>query len=318
MNRHLEGVPYGRVSVQVETDTSFTNDVDTIDVIASGVTLLMPPAPLVTQTHRIIASGGPVIIDGNGHTCLASYVPDGTTLDLTFSVEGRWIPASSSPTPGGPGATGPTGPAGADGANGATGTSGATGASGPAGTPGGATGPTGPAGASGSPGGATGATGASGTAGTAGSTGSSGATGATGPGGVQSLVTTSFTHITGDFSSSSFPYVTLLATTIAPVAGSSLRWQATVGFRLSAAGVVTFRLRDTVLGVIAGCAVTLPAAGSASAALLMQAFGVPASAFRDAFLEVSVYSVTGAVFAVNAQSAPDSDSAVLIVDNLSY
>lgn len=149
------------------------------------VALLLPPAPRTGQTHLLVANGGTITVDGNGHAVDGgASVSDGVTTSYTFCEPGVWVPSDS-------GGTGPVGPTGATGpATGPTGPSGAASTvTGPAGTTGptgpGTTGPTGPDGATGPGGGPTGPTGSSTTgptgASSLGPTGTNGATGPTGP-----------------------------------------------------------------------------------------------------------------------------------------
>lgn len=126
--RQIPSAPFDESAQNlIETDADYTLDrsVDIVDVTGPGVTLRMPANPQHGERHRLIASGGSVTIDGNGHPVGGGgVVPQGNSLDLTFSVLNKWTPEHAGST----GATGATGSAGATGATGATGGGGATGA----------------------------------------------------------------------------------------------------------------------------------------------------------------------------------------------
>lgn len=135
----------------------------------ADITVSLPEEPALGETHELMAMGGFITLDGNGHSIAGGVttITLGSSLILRFTSAGVWATFLGS------GAVGPQG------ATGATGSTGATGATGP-GT--GNTGGTGATGATGGTGG-TGATGpGTGNTGSTGATGNTGVTGATGPG----------------------------------------------------------------------------------------------------------------------------------------
>lgn len=157
-----------------ESSIILTNDVRQFNAIEDVIAVL-PPSPRLGQSHLLLAVGGQITIDGNGHDVEGSgFVAATTSTLVVFSKSGHWIPTATS------GPAGPTGPRGAP--TGPTGASssltGPTGAVGPTGAGG-----AGPTGADGPTGAATGPTGPS-DVGATGPTGAiSSATGPTGLGG---------------------------------------------------------------------------------------------------------------------------------------
>lgn len=129
----------------VRTDEDYLIDkgVDIVDAVAGQLTVLLPASPLHGARHRILATGGTVAVDGNGHNIISPgnipmptyVVMAGQAVDLTFSTENVWLPVCCSGATGPIGPTGDTGPTGPTGATGPTGPTGATGATGSAAGP---------------------------------------------------------------------------------------------------------------------------------------------------------------------------------------
>lgn len=170
-----------------DSSIHISNNVRQFEAVSS-CTAVLPSNPRIGQTHTFLATGGVITIDGNGHAVDGTGTVAATTsLDLTFTASGVWLPNAGSSGAGPTGPGGPTGPSGSP--TGPTGASSTiTGPTGPLGTgPTGpaVTGPTGPGGVTGPSGGPTGPTGAAGSAGvtgpSGGPTGPTGAAGATGP-----------------------------------------------------------------------------------------------------------------------------------------
>jgi len=91
----------------VDTDQDMTLDEYTDITSVSGlsskpgdisnpgfVTLRMPLSPRAGEVHSVLAAGANVLIDGNGNALAlsAQFVPNGSSLDITFSIEKKeWV-----------------------------------------------------------------------------------------------------------------------------------------------------------------------------------------------------------------------------------
>jgi len=84
----------------IETDEDHTLDcsIVVVEVTGPGVTLKMPAKPQYGERHSLIATGGAVKIDGNGHPIVGAggYIPEGSFIDLIFSLTNTWVPSFSS------------------------------------------------------------------------------------------------------------------------------------------------------------------------------------------------------------------------------
>lgn len=81
--------PQNLIRTNVNYTTLAPND--TIDVTGPGVTVKLTQSPIYGERKRIIATGGDVTVDGNGHTVTAggTVVPMGVAKDYSFTTE--WV-----------------------------------------------------------------------------------------------------------------------------------------------------------------------------------------------------------------------------------
>jgi hypothetical protein len=121
-----------------------------------------------------------------------------------------------------------------------------------------------------------------------------------------------------DFSTASAVFVPVLTTAITPVAGSSLRFLATANFvvdGITAPATAKFRLVDDQQGTLIGAEQTVLTKGEngCSISLLWELDGI-ADDLNTVTLECQVSSGT---LRIRPVTKPDSEGAVLIVDNFS-
>jgi len=93
--RQIPAAPFDENAQQiVETDEDYTLDrnINVVDVTGPGVTIKMPANPHHGERHSLIASGGAVTVDGNGHPILGGggSVSQGGFIDLIFSTTSAW------------------------------------------------------------------------------------------------------------------------------------------------------------------------------------------------------------------------------------
>jgi hypothetical protein len=103
-NRQIPSGPFNENAqrvIQVSSDYLVNDADDIIDIIADGVTVTLPANPLYGQRHRLLASGGNVAIDGNGHAVVGgiSPIPLNSGAEITFSTLDRWISTGESGPP---------------------------------------------------------------------------------------------------------------------------------------------------------------------------------------------------------------------------
>jgi hypothetical protein len=103
MKRQVPGAPYkDNAQSVIETDESYTldNGTDVVDATAA-VTITLPPAPSVGQTHRIIASGGDVTVTAAASIVGNTSIAEGSAVEYAFSASGEWIATAGSGLAGG-------------------------------------------------------------------------------------------------------------------------------------------------------------------------------------------------------------------------
>ena len=95
--------------------------------------------------------------------------------------------------------------------------------------------------------------------------------------------------------------------------GQDIRYQAYIsGISATGPAVVSIRIVDSILGVIAGASQTFPTGELGSMSLVSQRFAVPAAA-RSVSLEIEI---SGSNFAINAASDSSHQGATIIADEL--
>jgi len=100
--KQISGAPWklNQQSVwQTDENATLDNYTNIADVIVGGLTVKLPPTPQVGQRHRIVASGGDVTVDGNGHVITGDgdSIGEGTSRDYTFSTTNTWVPSGCQP-----------------------------------------------------------------------------------------------------------------------------------------------------------------------------------------------------------------------------
>jgi hypothetical protein len=98
IRRQIPSSPSQNAQSIVEVDEDYvvsTND-ETVDAVGPNVTVTLPASPIFGVRYRIVASGGSVNVDGNGHPIEGGgAVAHGLALELIFSASSTWVPVGS-------------------------------------------------------------------------------------------------------------------------------------------------------------------------------------------------------------------------------
>ncbi len=114
--RQLSGAPYiqnATYAVESEGDSELDTSIKACFAKTTG-TIKLSAHPAPDQQQLIVASGGAVTVDGNGHAIVGpASLAVGDAIEYTFSVDQQsWIAIGKPGSAGPPGPPGPAGPAG--------------------------------------------------------------------------------------------------------------------------------------------------------------------------------------------------------------